>query len=299
MTVLVPYDEGVTALSRVPGIRSLRYDPDGALPEGADAAEVYISPFLGGQPEVLAELPRLRLVQTLTAGYELWLGALPSGVALSSARGAHGGATAEWVLAVLLALHRDIPRFVRAQDDARWDYHHTGVLLGSRVLVVGAGDVASELARRLAAFDVTVTLVGRRARDGVRGRDELPGLLAEHDTTVLTVPHTEDTDGLVDAGFLARMPDGAILVNAARGPVVRTDALLAELTSGRLRAALDVTDPEPLPADHPLWRAPGVLITPHVGGSTTGSRARAFAVVAEQLRVFAAGGEPPNLVTLG
>ncbi|MGH9000213.1 MAG: 2-hydroxyacid dehydrogenase [Acidimicrobiia bacterium] len=296
MTVLVPYPDGIAALSHLAGVQPLRYEPDGELPGGADVAEVYITPFLGGRPEVLAQLPRLRLVQTLTAGYEQWLAALPPGVALSNARGAHGGSTAEWVVAVLLALQRDIPRFLRAQDEARWDYHQTGTLAGTRVLVIGAGDVARQLNRRLAAFDAVVTLVGRRARDGVRGADELPRLLAEHDATVLAVPHTADTDGMVDAAFLARMPDGAVLVNAARGPVVRTDALLAELTTGRLRAALDVTDPEPLPAEHPLWQAPGLLLTPHVAGSTAGSRERAFAVVADQLRVFVDGGEPPNLV---
>lgn len=297
MTVLVPHEQGVTALSGVPFVTALRYEPDAALPGGAQEAEVLVPPLSGGaRPQLVEVLPRLRLVQLLTAGYETWSGHVPAGVSLSTARGAHGGSTAEWVLAVLLALRRELPRSVRAQDECRWDFHPTGTLLGSRVLVLGAGDVAHEVARRLAPFDVTVTLVGRQARDGVRGATELPDLLGRHDTVVLAVPHTDDTTGLVDAAFLARMPDGAVLVNAARGPVVHTDALLAELASGRLRAALDVTDPEPLPPDHPLWRIPGVLITPHVGGSVTGACERAFAVAAEQIAVFAAGEIPPNLV---
>lgn len=297
MTVLVPHEQGVTALSGVDGVTALRYEPDTALPEGAERAEVLVAPMFGGaRPQLVAALPQLRLIQLLSAGYETWSGHVPDGVSLSTARGAHGGSTAEWVLAVLLAVQRELPRFVRAQHEARWDSDRTATLLGSRVLVLGAGDVAQQVARRLVPFEVTVTLVGRQARDGVRGMAEVPGLLADQDAVVLALPHTDDTAGLVDAAFLARMPDGAVLVNAARGPVVRTEALLAELAAGRLRAALDVTDPEPLPAEHPLWRAPGVLITPHVGGSVTGAFERAFAVAAEQVAVFAGGADPPNLV---
>jgi phosphoglycerate dehydrogenase-like enzyme len=164
------------------------------------------------------------------------------------------------------------------------------------VLVVGAGDLGRELKRRLDTFDVTTTMVARQARDGVHGIDELPGLLPDHDAVVLMVPVTPATIGMVDAAFLAAMPDGAILVNGARGVVVDTDALLAELRSGRLRAALDVTDPEPLPEGHPLWTAPGLLLTPHVAGSVTGHRERAYAVVAAEVARFAAGKEPENLV---
>jgi len=164
------------------------------------------------------------------------------------------------------------------------------------VLVVGAGDVGRQIVRRLEPFDVTAAMVGRTARPGVRGMDELPGLLGEHDAVVLAVPLTEQTHRLADAAFLARMPDNAVLVNAARGPVVDTEALLAELRTGRLRAALDVTDPEPLPPGHPLWRTPGVLITPHVGGSVTGAVERAYEVAAVQIAEFLAGGEPENLV---
>lgn len=293
--MLVPHEQGVTALSGIAGVTPLRYEPDAALPAGAEHAEVLVAPLFG-RPHFVAALPRLRLVQLLSAGYETWSGHVPQGVSLSTARGAHGGSTAEWVLAALLAVQRELPRFVRAQDDARWDSDRTATLLGSRILVLGAGDVAQQVARRLTPFEVTVTLVGRQARDGVRGMAELPELLAHHDAVVLALPHTADTAGLVDAAFLARMPDGAVLVNAARGPVVRTDALLAELVAGRLRAALDVTDPEPLPAAHPLWHAPGVLITPHVGGSVTGAFERAFAVAAEQIAAFARGVDPPNLV---
>ncbi|MFI6871772.1 NAD(P)-dependent oxidoreductase [Nocardia sp. NPDC050406] len=183
-----------------------------------------------------------------------------------------------------------------AQREHRWTQHQTDTLSGKRILIVGAGDLAAQMSRKLAAFDASVTLVGTTAREGVHGVDELPDLLGDADAVVLTVPVTSKTIGLVDAAFLARMADGAILVNAARGPIVRTDALLAELTAGRLRAVLDVTDPEPLPADHPLWDAPGLLLTPHVGGSSRGSRERAYAVAAREIARYL-GGEPPrNLV---
>jgi phosphoglycerate dehydrogenase-like enzyme len=242
----------------------------------------------------------LNLVQLLSAGAEMWVGRLPEGVRLSDCQGAHGGVTAEWVLAAILAVLREVPVFVRAQDEERWDQHVTDTLTGKRVLLVGAGDLADQTARRLDPFDVaSVTRVGRRAREGVHATSELPELLGEADVVVLLVPLTDETRGLVDAAFLAAMPDGALLVNAARGPVVDTDALLAELSAERLRAVVDVVDPEPLPADHPLWRAPNLLITPHVGGSVPGHLERAYGVVHTQLEAVARGEDPPNLVVDG
>ncbi len=299
--VLVPYDEGVSALGAVPGVTPVRYDPDEPLPEEAASAQVLVPPFLASSDVVrlVERLPALRLVQLLTAGAESWVGHVPDHVALSDCRGAHGGATAEWVVAVLLAVYRELPGFVRSQDARRWDQHATDELAGKRVLLVGAGDLAENTARRLAPFEVTTTLVGRRTRAGVRGIDEVHSLLPDHDAAVLMVPQTDATRRLVDARFLAAMPDGGLLVNAARGPVVDTDALVVELRAGRLRAALDVTDPEPLPADHPLWSAPGLLLTPHVGGSVPGGRRRAFAIAADQVAAFARGEDPPNLVSEG
>ncbi|WP_181780587.1 2-hydroxyacid dehydrogenase [Pseudonocardia pini] len=298
--VLVPHPRGVDALSDL-GVRPLLYDPTEPLPAGADEAEVLVPSFLSGPRtvEIAQALPKLRLVQLLTAGAEVWVGRLPEGVLLSDGKGAHGGATAEWVVGALLAVYRELPGFVRAQERGEWTQHVTDELGGKRVLVVGAGDVAEHIVRRLTPFDVTTTLVGRRPRDGVHGIAEVHGLLAEHDACVVVVPLTEATRGLVDADFLAAMPDGAVLVNGARGPVADTDALLAELTSGRLRAALDVTDPEPLPAGHPLWEAPGLLLTPHVGGSVPGALDRAFGVVREQLEYYLRGEEPPNVVRDG
>ena len=301
MDVLVPHAAGIAALADVPGVRAIRYRPESPLPAEAEGAEVLVAPFNATDElvEALGRMRELRLVQLLTAGAETWIGRLPDGVALSDGRGAHGGATAEWIVAALLAVYRHLPRFTAAQADERWDYHTTEELAAKRVLIVGAGDVAEQTVARLAPFEVTSTLVGRRARDGVHPVDEVAELLPHYDACVVVVPLTDATRGLVDAAFLAAMPHGSVLVNAARGPVVDTTALLAELTSGRLRAALDVTDPEPLPAGHPLWSAPGLLLTPHVGGSVPLATDRAFRIAAGQIREFAGGNTPSNLVKDG
>lgn len=303
ITVLVPNEAGLAALADVEGVRALRYEAGEPLPAGAGKAKVLVPGFLSTDDfsKMLADLPDLDYVQLLTAGAERWIGTLPANVKLSICRGAHGGSTAEWVIGALLYIYREFGLFAAAQREGRWahDWNKGGgteTLQGKRVLIVGAGDLGEQLTRRLDTFDATSTLVGRTAREGVHGIDELPGLLPGYDVVVLMVPLTSQTTGMVDAAFLARMADGAILVNAARGPVVRTDALLAELNSGRLRAALDVTDPEPLPEGHPLWTAPGLFLTPHVGGTCQGSAERSWKVAAAEIARYAAGEELTNLV---
>jgi phosphoglycerate dehydrogenase-like enzyme len=164
------------------------------------------------------------------------------------------------------------------------------------VVVVGAGSVGGAVAARFRAFETDVVLVGRTARAGVHGVDELPQLLSLADVVVLAVPLTPQTERMVDADFLAHLRDGTLLVNVARGRVVDTDALLAELRTGRICAALDVTDPEPLPPGHPLWRLPGVLVSPHVGGDTTAFLPRARRMLQEQLTRYAEGVPLANVV---
>jgi phosphoglycerate dehydrogenase-like enzyme len=293
LTVLVPSTEMAGAVEALdPRVRAFRADPDEGPPTGEAAqAQVWVPRSSAGSPpaQFLAALPRLRLVQLLSAGAERFAGRLPDGVVLCNARGAHTPATAEWVVAATLAAQRGLPDLVREQDAGRWTPGTHRSLVGARVLVVGAGDIGRRVGAMLSGFDVALTSVGRTARDGVHGTGELPALLPGADVVVLVVPVTDETTGLVDAAFLAAMPDGALLVNAARGVVVDTDALLAELTAGRLRAALDVTDPEPLPEGHPLWSAPGLLLTPHVAGAVPGTGARAQAAVLAQLRRVLAG----------
>jgi len=301
VTALVFDEQGRAALAGLEMVEPVVYEPGAAWPEQAAAAEVLVVPPRAQLARQLLaamrDLPKLRMVQTLSAGTELWDGKLPDGVLLSNARGANGGATAELAVAGLLALYREVPQFAADQAAHRWNQHQTETLDGQRVLVLGAGDLGQHLRAMLEPFGATVTLAGRSARDGVHAFDEVPGLIGEQDVVVIMVPYNDQTHHLVDQAFLAGMADQAVLVNVARGPVVDTGALLAELTARRLRAVLDVTDPEPLPSGHPLWDAPGVLIFPHEGGATTGTDDRAWRVAAEQIGAFAAGDQPPNLVS--
>ncbi len=270
-------------------------DPD---PDVLERVELYVMPYLFSDitGEVIARMPRVRVIQTLTAGYEHVLPYLPRGVTLCNARGVHDASTAELAVALTLASLRRIPEFVRAQEREEWAFGKYDALADKTVLLVGYGSVGTALERRLEPFECDVLRVARTARHGVAGFESLPALLPRADVVILTVPLTDETRAMVDAPFLAAMKDGALLVNVARGGVVDTEALLAEVSSGRLRAALDVTEPEPLPAGHPLWSAPGVLISPHVGGNTTAFDPRARRLVLAQLQRFAAGEPLANVV---
>ncbi|MFK0295145.1 2-hydroxyacid dehydrogenase [Streptomyces sp. NPDC090442] len=251
----------------------------------------------------LARMSRVRVVQTLTAGVDNLLPGLdrmPPGAQLCNARGLHDASTAELALTLTLAALRGIPEFVRAQETGAWRPEFRPALADKSVLIVGYGSIGSAIEDRLTPFECArVTRIARTARDTVRGPvhplSELSALLPAADVVILATPLTEATRGLVGCDFLARMKDGALLVNIARGAIVDTAALLAEVESGRLRAALDVTDPEPLPADHPLWRAPGLLVTPHVGGPSSAFLPRAKRLLRAQLALFAAG-EPVRYV---
>jgi phosphoglycerate dehydrogenase-like enzyme len=296
LTVLVPDDEGMTVLAEVPRVLPVRYQWGEPVPPEAAKAQVLIPGKHPPGEQLWRALPNLKLIQLLSAGAEDWVGKVPDGVLLSTCRGAHGGSTAEWVVAVLLSIYRKLDVFATAQRAGRWERQTADTLQGKRVLVVGAGDLGQHLQRRLEPFDARCTMVGMTAREGVHGVRELPGLLDLHDVVVLMVPLTSRTRGMVDAEFLARMRDGAVLVNVSRGAVVVTDALVAELTRGRLRAALDVTDPEPPPAGHPLWTVPGLLLTPHIGGAVRGVRGRSYAVAAAEIARYAGGELPDNLV---
>lgn len=299
MTVVAVANPDIAAaLTGEPDLDVVEVSPDAPIPVAAEPAEVLIPGFLAGGAAIglMAGLPKLRLVQLMTAGAEVWVGKTPDGVTLCTASGAHGGSTAEWTVGALLAVLHEFPLFVRRQREGRWDRHRTDELADKRVLVLGAGDLGSQVKRRLEAFDATVTMAARTARDGVLGIEAVPAVLGRHDVVIAMVPLTDATRGLIDAGFLAAMPDGAVLVNAARGQIVDTDALIAELTAGRLRAAVDVTDPEPLPDGHPLWSTPNLFITPHIAGAVPGAQARALDVVRAQLHRFASGQELRNVV---
>jgi phosphoglycerate dehydrogenase-like enzyme len=269
------------------------------VPASVAAVEFYVPSFFPSPAgrAVLSRMPALRVVQALTAGVDWLRPDLPPGVTLCSARGAHDASTAEWVVAAVLGALRGFPRFSAEQAAGRWAYQETGQLAGRTVLIVGYGAIGAAVEQRLAGFEVTVTRVARRPRPGVAGLAGLAGLLPAADVVVLLVPFTAESKGLADAAFLARMKDGALLVNAARGAVADTAALVAEVASGRLRAALDVTDPEPLPPGHPLWTLPGVFLTPHVAASTPVSRQRAAGLVRAQAAAYLRGEPLRNVIS--
>ncbi|MDQ0949472.1 phosphoglycerate dehydrogenase-like enzyme [Streptomyces phaeochromogenes] len=265
----------------------------------ADPADCafYVVPYMKGSDisvRPLAEMTSVQVVQTLSAGIDHvqpGLQLLPEGVQLCNARGVHDASTAELTLTLILSSLRGIPDFVRGQDSEEWRSGFRPALADKSVLIVGYGAVGSAIEDRLVPFELArVARVARSARETARGPvhpiTALPELLPEADVVVLITPLTEQTKGLAGADFLARMKDGALLVNVARGGVVDTKALLAELESGRIMAALDVTDPEPLPPGHPLWHAPGVLISPHVGGPTSAFFPRAKRLLGDQLNRF-------------
>jgi phosphoglycerate dehydrogenase-like enzyme len=268
------------------------------VPDSADEVEVVVIPFgvPGSRLPVLAKLPRLRLIQLMSAGAERVIPHVPPGVTLCNARGAHDPAVAEWIMAVTLAQVRMLPAFARQQQAETWALAVSRPLAGQTALIVGYGSIGAAAERLLVPFGVTVERIARHARDGVSSIDDLPAHLPRADIVILLVPVTPATANLADARFLSLMHDQALLVNAARGVIVDTDALLAELTAGRLRAALDVTDPEPLPPGHPLWSAPGLLLTPHIAGVDTQTVSRVQVIVADQLARYAAGEPLRNVV---
>ncbi|TSB26743.1 2-hydroxyacid dehydrogenase [Streptomyces benahoarensis] len=262
--------------------------------EALDAVSLWVMPYaVADAHRLLDRLPGLRAVQSLSAGVEKLQPLLPAGVALHNGRGLHDASTAEHALGLILAAQRELPRWVADQAAGRWEPHFTRALADSRVAIVGYGSIGEALERRLLACEAEVVRVARRARpdSGVHAVEELPALLPDVDIAVLTLPETPGTTGLFGARELAALPDGALVVNVGRGRTLDTAALLAETTAGRLRAALDVTDPEPLPGDHPLRHAPGVLLTPHVGGGAASFRPRAERLIVEQVRRWAAGEE--------
>jgi len=296
MRAWVPYAD---LLPRLPDRLEVDvYDGSGPPPSTLDGVELYVAPYTFDRAplELVRSMPRLRVIQTLTAGYEHVLPYLPDGVALHNAGGLHDTSTAELAVTLMLAALRGIPEFVRGRDRQEWRFDRYDALADRTVLIIGYGGIGAAIDRRLAGFEVEVQRVARHERDGVAPLTALPDLLPRADVVVLCVPLTDETRRMVDRDFLARMRDGALLVNVARGAVVDTDALVAELESGRLRAALDVTDPEPPPPGHPLWTVPGLLLSPHVGGNSTAFLPRAKRLVVEQLSRFAAGEPLPYRV---
>jgi phosphoglycerate dehydrogenase-like enzyme len=269
----------------------------GPVEAGVDGAAFVVPYWRGG--DILDQLdgaPALKVVQVLSAGTDWIEERIPAHVTLCNSRGARDIPVAEWVVAAIAGDATGLLRFAARQSAREWRHERPREVAGRRVVVVGMGSIGEAVRRRLEALRADVVGVARSPRPGVHGVEELEGLLPDADAVVVLTPLTDATRCMVDADFLARMPDGALLVNAARGPVVDTGALLAELGRERLRAVLDVTDPEPLPPEHPLWSAPGVVVSPHVAGDSPEADERAQRFAAEQLARFARGEPLRNVV---
>jgi phosphoglycerate dehydrogenase-like enzyme len=305
--VWLPYADVAEAEARLgaipDGIEVECYRADGdPMPASIADVEFFVIPYLKGAEQLArgAEMTGLQVVQTLTAGVENFLPHLPAGVRLCNAAGVHDASTAELAIALALASGRHLDDFARNQATGRWATTFGTALADKHVLIIGYGRIGEAIERRLAGFEVaSITRVARRMRGGaapVHAVSDLPGLLPSAEVVFVIAPLTPETEGLLGRAALSLLPDGALVVNVARGRLVDTDALVAETSVGRLRAALDVTDPEPLPVEHPLWRTPGVIISPHVGGASTAFFPRADRLVAAQIQRFAAGQELENVV---
>jgi len=292
-----------------------------ALPDGLDhdvEIDVWIpDPYPMRAVRIWPRLRGVRLVLSLMAGTEWIPATVGPRVTICNARGAHNVSTAEWTVGAILAMLKHIPFFLDVQRDGMWKRRFEAParyakisgdqrplyppvmleeLTGKRVLLIGYGEIGKEIERMLAPYRVEMTRVARSARDGVRAVSELDSLLPQAEIVILILPATAESHHLIGSRQLAFMRQGTLLVNAARGPVVDTDALVEALNSGRIRAALDVTDPEPLPEGHPLWRCPNLLITPHVAGSTPQFAPRSLKIAADELRRYINGEPLHNVV---
>lgn len=266
----------------------------------ADLSQVafYVPEYMGPRSslELIEQMPNLEVVQLLTVGFDAALKYVPDHVSLCNAVGVHDASTAELAVALVLASLRGIDDFARAMPQGDWIHERRPSLVDKRVVIIGAGGVGQAIAKRLVPFEAEVTVVARSQRSDVVAISELPSLLPKADVVILAIPLDVHTSGLVNDSFLSRMRTGALLVNVSRGGVVDTQALVRHAQQGRIRAALDVTDPEPLPPEHPLWRIPGVLISPHVGGNTSAFLPRAKVLVEKQVSRWRSGAPLAHVV---
>jgi phosphoglycerate dehydrogenase-like enzyme len=299
MSLLLPESDGVAAcvereLPNAPVIRYGQADRD-LLRD----VTFYCLPYMGdaGSVALIHDMPRLAVVQSLSSGVDDVIGEVPATATLCNGHGLHHEeGTADLALTLILASMRQLPMFVEQQSRRTWRHVRTDTLDGKRVLLVGYGAIGEAIERRLVPFGAVVSRVSRTARNGVHPLADLPRLAVGADVLVICIALAPTTTGVVSNTVLAALPEGALVVNVARGPVVDATALTAQLTSGRLRAALDVTDVEPLPVSRPEWNLPNVIITPHIGGDTFAFAARTPGFVADQAARHLAGEPLRNVV---
>jgi phosphoglycerate dehydrogenase-like enzyme len=271
--------------------------------DSSDLSQIdfYVPLYMGGAKALsyAAQMPNLKTLQMLNAGYDDALAYLRPGLTLCNARGVHDVSTAELAVGLAIASRRGFPEFMREQLAGNWSHHRTSALSDSKVGIIGYGSIGKKIAQNLSGFEVSVTAFTQSGRDGSLTIDQLDAHLPNLDIVILILPLSGSSRHLFNAQRLAAMKDGALLINVARGPVVETDALVAELNSGRIFAALDVTDPEPLPAGHPLWSAKNLLLVPHVGGNSDAFEPRGRALIESQLKLLAAGSALEHVVAQG
>ena len=280
-----------------------RLSPANTPIDGGDFSKVtfYVPWYMGGKPalELTKQMPNLRILQVPNAGYDDAIEYLRPGMTLCNGKSIHNDSTAELAVGLTIASLRGFPDFIRNQDKSDWVSGTFKSINDRKIGIVGFGSIGTTIAKMLAGFAVEVVGFTQSGRDNTVAISDLDKHLPSLDVVILILPLTKDSKHLFDARRLALMKDGALLVNVARGPIVDTQALIKELNSGRITAGLDVTDPEPLPKDHPLWKAKGVLISPHVGGNSSAFEKRARKLIESQLNLLVQGKPLNNVIVAG
>ncbi len=284
--------EGITLLS-----------PDNFPLDSSDLTQVdmYVPSYMGGANALsyAAKMPNLKILQMLNAGYDDAMAYLRPGLTLCNARGVHDASTAELAVGLAIASRRGFAEFIREQATGTWNHRRFPALSDSKVGIIGFGSIGKEVARKLSGFDVSITAFTQSGRDGTVKIDDLDKHLPQLNIVILILPLSDSSRHMFNAARLASMKDGALIVNVARGPIIETEALIKELNSRRIYAALDVTDPEPLPQGHPLWSAPNLIVVPHVGGNSEAFEPRGRALIESQLKLLAAGNPLEHVVAQG
>ena len=273
---------------------------DGFLPseDQLDQVEFYVPSYMRGIKtlEIIPKMKNLKVVHYSQAGYEDILGFTPESVILCNASGLHDVSTAELTLGLTIASRCDLPQIFNNQQRQTWVHKRRTALADSHVGILGHGHIGKRIAGLIQNFEAKVTSFSQSGADGAVKVSEFDSYLPSLDVIILILPLTDKTHHFFNKKRLQAMKDGASIINMARGPIIDTQALIEELNTGRIYAALDVTDPEPLPDGHPLWSAKNLIITPHIGGDSTAFEPRAKAMVELQLSRIAQGIGPINQV---
>jgi phosphoglycerate dehydrogenase-like enzyme len=280
-----------------------RLSPINTPIETSDLSEItfYVPTYMGGRAalELTKKMKNLKVLQMPNAGYDDAIEYVREGITLCNGKSIHDDSTAELAVGLTIASLRGFPDFVRNQDKSAWVHVKNQSINDKKIGIIGFGSIGSTIAKMLSGFSVEIIPFTQSGRDNTIAISNLDKHLPTLDVVILILPLTAESKHLFNAKRLSLMKDGSLLVNVARGPIVDTDALVKELNSGRITAALDVTDPEPLPSDHPLWKAKSVLISPHVGGNTSAFEKRARRLIESQLQLLAEGKSLNNVIVAG